>query len=58
VGDKKRKYYCDFVKCKSLGTCTIPMSGEDCYTLGILDKEAMEMYERWLKENKYNGNIR
>ena len=50
-----RKYYCDFIKCKSLGRCIIPMSGEDCYTLGMVseaDPDKARKYEEWLKQNE------
>jgi len=47
---RRGKYYCDFIKCKSLGRCLIPMSGEDCYTLGMTSSEQNKAYEKWLEE--------
>jgi len=52
VEGNKRKYYCDFVECKSLGTCIIPMSGEDCATLDMISNEERKKFEEWLKSGE------
>jgi len=49
--NRRGLYYCDYKGCK--GTCLIPMSGEDCYTLGLVhdskDYLNIRKYRWWVK---------
>jgi len=54
--NRRGLYYCDYKDCK--GSCLIPMSGEDCYTLGLLhdsgDYLNIRRYRWWIRWKKQN----
>jgi len=52
--NRRGLYYCDYKGCK--GTCLIPISGEDCYTLGLLNN--IDNIEDYLSIRRYRWWIR